>query len=224
MTLVGVCRVIKRRDLLQTTSGCRTFLVSSNLITSLKTSAHGIISSLARLFKSIDLIIRLSVSIVAVEWQPRFFVADLSQLPSVRIDNHPNKRTSVMSSELSNRASASSFLPIRGRIAGSIPAVVFAGDEASVPVQESLGTEHRGKPTHALAAQLLGFSRQPSSLVVVEAWLFAQLLLQDFHLFLKVFNGQLLVAVEPAGKKQICKNCRVDLSTTFAMCSQDCPA
>ena len=52
----------------------------------------------------------------------------------------------------------------------------------------------------AVSAQLLGFGRQPAALVVVEPGLLAQLLPEDFHLFLEVFDDVLLVAVDPTGQ------------------------
>src|SRR5262245_6647583 len=84
------------------------------------------------------------------------------------------------------------------RTAGA--AVVLACDQMSVPVQQSPWADDRSKTPQSIAPELLRFGCQAAALVVVESRLSLQLLLQNLYLFLEIFDGKLLIVVEPASK------------------------
>jgi hypothetical protein len=79
-------------------------------------------------------------------------------------------------------------------------AVVFARDEAAVPLQKRLGADDGGEAPHLITPKLLRFGSQSAALAVIESRPSPQLLIQDPDLFMEVLNGELLVAVEPAGQ------------------------
>ena len=69
-----------------------------------------------------------------------------------------------------------------------------------MPSQEGTRGGNGGDILEPLQPELLGLGGQPSALRVVEPGPFAQLLLEDFDLFLEVFDVVLLVAVDPASQ------------------------
>ncbi len=69
-----------------------------------------------------------------------------------------------------------------------------------VPIQEGAGSGQSGNPLEVFEADLFGLGRQPSALCIVKPGLFAQLLVQDLDLLLKIFDPVLLVAVDPTGQ------------------------
>ena len=78
--------------------------------------------------------------------------------------------------------------------------IVFPRDEPLMPIQESAWGTQSGNPFEVFEADLLGLGCQPSALCIVEPGFLAQLFVEDFHLFLKILDHVLLVAVDPTGQ------------------------
>jgi hypothetical protein len=67
-----------------------------------------------------------------------------------------------------------------------------------MPIQQRARGNDAGDCLASWQSDLFGLGGQPAALLIVEPGLFAQLLLEDFDLLLKVFDNVLLVAVDPA--------------------------
>jgi hypothetical protein len=69
-----------------------------------------------------------------------------------------------------------------------------------VPGQKSVGSNDAGKPGEEFSPDRLGLGSEATTLIVVAAWLPAQLLLEHPNLLLEVFDHELLAVIHPARK------------------------
>ena len=69
-----------------------------------------------------------------------------------------------------------------------------------MPLQECFWADDGGNAPQPIPAELVRFGRQSPALLIGESGPFVQLLLEDLHLLLEVFDDQLLVAIEPTGQ------------------------
>ena len=66
-----------------------------------------------------------------------------------------------------------------------------------MPSQERVGRDDAGKTAKSLAPHGLRLESQPAPLVIVEPGAPSQLLLQNTHFLLKIFDDYLLVTIHP---------------------------
>ena len=83
----------------------------------------------------------------------------------------------------------------------ALAAVVLAGDQLSMPSQQSVRRDEGGHLGKRFASELLGFHGQTATLIIAQSQaLVPQLIAQNAVLFLQIVDGVPLLFVDPAGQ------------------------
>ena len=75
--------------------------------------------------------------------------------------------------------------------------IILPSNQSPMPSQERVGRDDAGRAAESLAPHGLRLESQAASLVIVEPGTPSQLLLQNTHFLLKVFDDYLLVTIHP---------------------------
>jgi hypothetical protein len=79
------------------------------------------------------------------------------------------------------------------------PPVVFPGDQAPVPGQQSIRRHQAGESIQRFTPQPLVLDSQALALAIIEPQFLAQRFFAHMDFFLQIFDRVLLVAIHPAG-------------------------
>jgi hypothetical protein len=84
-----------------------------------------------------------------------------------------------------------------------LAAVPVSGDKLAMPAEDGIRSDDGGKFVEQLAAEDLAFDGEPTSLALVEEYLFLSELLPEYVILSEeVLDGVLLPAVDPASEDQ----------------------